>query len=293
MYYEKLIEECDNEFRENTSEYKCDECDNDCKGSCKDCLEDMHYGTKRKYNCNNLVNCYVCKYIFKYSSEIEILIRECDWINQLSDYNIISIGCGPCTDLFGFINYIEKTEEIKPVKYWGIDHSYNWIIVHEKLKKIVTGNNIRFRFLYHDVFKFIDKLNLDNYKWRPNILIFQYVISDFVKVKTIQDVNTFIDQVINYILKYMPSGSLVIFNDINHNTKARDYFEYFSSKISHHRKINIERYHFHNNNKPNNYWHYGTQHSNNDTTIEIPEEVILQYSPWQFCSSAQLVLKMR
>jgi hypothetical protein len=104
-------------------------------------------------------------------------------------------------------------------------------------------------------------------------------------------VQDFIDNTIKYIIAHLPLNSFIIFNDINHNTQARDYFDYMETELNRTFDMGIYKYHFLNSKRDYTY-PYGSQYSSNDITIEIPSQH-RKYNPWINCSSAQLILHLR
>lgn len=294
MYIEEIINYGD----DNYSRIKagaCSDCMNSCGGDCEECLRCMFFeNDERRYDCNNITNYYLCKYLYRYSSEIEYLVNQVSPLNQLRKFKLMSIGCGPCSDLFGFLNYIENNDIEKPLSFLGIDLNDIWKPIHCETESLLEDNdNINVSFIYRDIFKIIRRLKIDKNTWKPNILSFQYVISDMILHEGKKYVNSFIDDVIDNIVFYMPENSFIILNDINHNKKARDCFDYFEQRMKQcYTKTKSYKYHFLNNNGNKYTFPYGCQHDDNNITMEVPEEIEF-YSPWMFCASAQLVLHKR
>lgn len=285
MLIDDLLEFCDASNQEQT--VKCDTCGNpDSCRSCEQCLDDIHFRrVTRDYDCTNMAFCYVCKYAFKYSSEIEYLVRDIPELRNLPKFYIMSLGCGPSTDLFGFRNYIERNGLQKEMVYVGVDYNPIWKPVHQYLS---STQAVQVRYIYQDIFGVIRKLLISESTWRPNILVLQYVISDLVAKD--RDMNLFSSQVTSEIVQRMPVGSFVVINDINLNTQARDYFEEFQRSLQRASiRMHVSRYHFENRNR--NYWRYGDQHPENDVLISIPPKFYAKYHPWEFCSSGQMVIR--
>ena len=189
----------------------CDVCPNECQGECEECLDVIHFDKiKREYNCSNITYFYVCKYAYKYSSEIDYLFSPLKAIHNFPSYDIMSIGCGPCTELLGILSYMLRERESKDVTYVGFDINRIWEEIHDYLRKMRDDSSVdlNFKFIYGDAFKIIQKLDLKNLKWRPNILILQYVISDMVKRGG--NVGSFLKNIVSQVIRYMP---IVIYSD--------------------------------------------------------------------------------
>lgn len=290
MLIDKLVDFCNKSYQLCG---KCSKCLNTCQGSCEKCLDAIHFSKiDRPYNCCNIANFYVCKYIYKYSSEIYYLIKELKSLRKYEEYNIVSIGCGPCTELAGILNYLIKTGRERPVNYVGFDMNKIWQPIHKEILAIVADYPFRVtvRFFYADAYKMINRL-LDQTQvtWRPNLLILQYVLSDLVKSKI--NVNDFLSKLNENIVPRMPINSYILLNDINHNIKARDYFDKLEKMISKNHRTWVFQGHFHNNNKQA--YEYGQKHKSNLIMSRVPTNIRSKYNPWEFCSSAQMVVKKR
>lgn len=287
MGVENLINYCNELYSNADTECRCEDCNNDCKGSCEKCLDSIHFGDNRRYNCMNSMNYYVCKYSYKYLSEIANIFYRNDFIDSKEQVNIISIGCGPCTDLMGIEQYIDNNSLDIKIKYRGIDLNDNWKYIHRFIKRDLNEYDIKF--LYDDVF---NVFNTSKKIGKYDILFLQYLISDMVKYNDENTMNLFIDNLVNKIIFNMPIGSLVIINDINHNS-ARKYYEIILNKMWQEGiRYNCDRLHFNNSARANHY-NYGCEYDDNDLVCNVPEEIQMNYNPWMFCSSAQLIIKRR
>jgi len=208
----------------------------------------------------------------------------------LDEYNILAVGAGPCNELIGVLNYMERSAVSKKVTYLGVEKNNIWQAVQGNLKSIVRGLafQVNIKIIDDDIFNVIARIRLNRMAWKPNLLILNYVISDMVKNGANMDF--FIEEIVQKIIPNMPIGSSVILNDINHNTKARDYFDKFAAAVNEKYLIEINKGHFVNNNRW--YYSYGTRRSTNSITQTIPANIVLRYSPWAFCSSAHMIVNI-
>jgi hypothetical protein len=268
---------------------KCVPCENDCRDGCEKCLDAIHLNKIiRRYNCGNITKFYVCKYIYKYSSEIDHLFQINDYFRELPSYNILSIGCGPTTDLYGILNYLQRNRLLRQVNYIGCDLNRIWEPIHVETQNIMGRRNldVNLQFIYGDIFDNFELINFD-----VNILILQYVISDMhVHGCSVAD---FINRLIGWIENNMVGSGYILFNDVNHNVKARDYYDILIQGLrGRNIYVTCDKYYF--NNRIRDYvYQYGVMHQDDNLTSIIPREIITRYNPWQFCSSAQLVIKKR
>lgn len=95
---------------ENSSHGACgDTCTNElfCNGAqsdCYACIKRVHNYKNRTihYNCENMLYCYVLKQGYRFIMEMFLLFKARQ--REIALYNdlwVTSIGCGPCTELFG------------------------------------------------------------------------------------------------------------------------------------------------------------------------------------------------
>ncbi|MBN7576228.1 hypothetical protein C1H57_17355 [Clostridium sp. 2-1] len=282
----ELVDYCDMSYKNSETTCRCENCNNNCHGSCEKCLDKIHFGDTRRYNCFNITNYYFCKYIYKYSSEIEHVFMKFNILNSIEKLNVLSIGCGPCTDLMGIINTISKVNPNIKLDYTGVDLNDIWNHIHEHIQQN-NNDNIQTRFIYDDVFNI---LNGEDEGIEFNVLVLQYVVSDMVKYD-LDGTSTFdfIDKLVDCIIKHMEKGSIIIMNDINYMT-TRKYFDYMLTKLNSHYEYAC--CHF-NNNYRDNHFDYGEEYNSNELTTIIPTNILEDYNPWQFCSSAQMIVRKK
>lgn len=284
----KLIEYCAEKYERNE---RCMDCPNgDCQGSCDECLRKIHFNEiKRRYNCTNIVNCYVCKHLPRYLSEIYHLFESNPWLNQLGSFRILSIGCGPCSDLFGIARWMRDNEkENVSITYLGCDLNEIWADIHSKIKKLAikSEQEIKCKIIGTDAFSLFRAFEE---KWPGeipfNILTLQYVMSDMVSNE--EEIIKFFKRLRRYIIGKMPSGSVVIINDINYEGTRKYYWELLSI-LREKGAYKCKTYHF-----PclgQKYYPFGTEHLN-VRLVQSPPEIANDFNVWKECRSSQMVIK--
>lgn len=265
---------------------ECASCNSNCNGDCNRLLHSIHYGSKERYSCNRAMNYYMSKFAYRYASEADkILGQYKEVIDGFKEMHIMSIGCGPATELLGSINYAMK--EKKRLYYNGIDINDKWVGIHDYFKSLpYSGMDVRF--YYRDIFKFIEKINPDKGNLNSNIVFFQYVISDMAKYYSDHEMKTFFDRFKVIIIDCLPVDSLLIFNDVNNERKARRYFEMAASLLED-SKYEVKRFHF--NPAYKEYSEYGFEIENHNINYKIPKTIEEHYNSWATCKSAALVIR--
>lgn len=285
MGVENLIDYCNKLYNNADTSCRCKDCINECKGSCEKCLESIHFGDNRRYNCMNIMNYYVCKYSYKYLSEIGKIFSLSNIIDNNDVVSIISIGCGPCTDLLGVKQYINNEGLTIKLKYRGIDLNDNWRHIHEYLKNDFNQDDIKF--IYDDVFNVLNAINTIG---KYDILFLQYLISDMIKYNNDDEMKDFINKLVDKIISKMSVNSFIIINDINHMS-ARKYFEQFLSSMDENKvKYTAWRYHFNNDSRESHY-NYGYEYEDNKLICVVNDDIKESYNPWVYCSSAQIIIR--
>ena len=224
MPINKLIKFCTDSYNKGV---KCKTCVSNCTGDCNICLQAIHneQDSKRHYDCCNMIYCYTCSYINKYASEIyyalNALVSHSSTKN--TEYNILSIGCGDCADLFGIQHFLNVNQREINISYTGVDINEKWKPIHEYIPQLFP--DVNFNYKYQDAIDYVASLEDVPF----NIVILEYVLNEIIKY-TPDNIDDFINELSDKILDRLPSNSLVIFNDINHKM-VRDYYPKIKLKI--------------------------------------------------------------
>ncbi len=258
---------------------QCEECcNNGCitQGDCSKCLNDIFNAnsTRNKhYKCMNIVDCYVAKYMYRYSSEIvHLLCKEPfeEFVKSIENISVCSIGCGSCSDFIAFSQFMREKEIDMPFLYTGFDLQDNWSHIHGFIQHAAPGY---VDFNYANVFEYYR--DEENY---PNVFILNYVLSDIVKYKN-ESINEFIDDLCD-LFKRSPNRSCIVINDINHYM-VRKYYDTINNQV----KSYSIAYGFH---FPNT-WKFANRHKSNKLTSKIPQ-YLLPFDPPRVCGSSQFII---
>lgn len=296
MLLETIVDHCHSAYKV----LKCEKCNHPdkCPGqnSCKDCLEQVHFPTrhtdgKKDCDCDRMINFYVCRYSFKYASEMLYLMRESEALKKIKAYYVLSIGCGACQDLMALEKYCTECDEDKTISYYGVDINKRWESIHEIIKNYHSKIIKETTFDYFDAVKEFDDRRIRD----ANVLVLQYVISHFYNTNQISKIKDFFSCIVNNIIAHKQRNNpfIILINDVNSNNRGRDYFKVLSDKVKaaglHSPDPPFSFYFDH------NILHegqkYGKKHLNNNILYEIPQELQL-YEPWKTCSSAQMLIEV-
>jgi hypothetical protein len=257
-----------------------------CPKNCAGCLEYIHYPKRapapRSYDCLRMADYYVCKYSYKYTSEMIYALESLKDIKQMP-LKVLSVGCGPCTDLFA-LDYLQIQGLIDTIEFRGVDLNPIWQNIISEIQNKIS-RKITVQFFNKDIFSFIDDLLMDG--WFPNLVIFQYVFSSMQK----DAANT--STIKNFITKFvaladkLPTNAHIVMNDINLSTEysgGREHFDLLSNSLDGYLQ---HSFHFVSRER---YYRYGKEYPENSLRFQIPS-FLTDYYPFEFCSSAQKILK--
>ncbi len=285
-----LLRACNNRYNRS----RCTGCSYtaNCPHDCGKCLSYVHYPDRapapRKYDCKRMMDYYVCKYACKYASEMYYAFSSCRDIQRNRKLNILSFGCGPCTDLLA-VEQLQQDGQYhcNQVEYLGIEIDTDiWNNVHTDIVT-VAPSNYNIQFVEADACQYID--HLQRVEWRPDVIVLQYVFSDMYKHCNHAQVNHFVSDLAAYI-ESCPRNTYVICNDINLSVGyggGREYFDKLLHKLT--CQTQYCSCHFNNSNRPNHY-EYGDEYPDNSLIFGIPQ-YLAQYEPYETCASAQMIIK--
>lgn len=286
MLIDDVIEFCDLEYQ-NEECIQCNSkivCDMNCNG-CKQCLDDIHYHYNRYrdfYDCEKLLDYYVCRYSYKYCSEIIYALNELD-LSKYPYFHILSLGCGAAPDLMAF-DYMRYRHKIL---YWGVDKNTYLEKIHNFIENEYGKDSVRF-YRNIDVLTYFETHTLEN----CNILVIQYLISFFYNDIGVNGLKKWFEQLANNIVKYKTQNTpmLIVINDVDSINTGRDAFPLFVYEIE---KVGLNislelRKRF----KNHDYYENSEQYETKRNVFDIPETFISNYCVAISCESAQLILEV-
>ena len=301
----QFLSTCDKRYQNTQSCDSCDDCSykDFCPHDCEKCLDFIHTPShapdgapNRKYDCDRMADFYVCKYTCRYTSEMIYALRRLKDLSNKQSIKVLSLGCGPCTDLLA-LEYLQAKREYSfaNLEYRGIDYSEDvWKEIHTNIKSL-SPDGIVAKFYYQDICDFIDKIGKG--AWVPDLVTFQYFLSDLHKHSATTAVNNFIKSFAQFANDHMASNSYIVMNDINLGAGyggGRDYFDTLYSLLT---SCTCRRGRFCNDNSRSPFYPRGyTYGDDDDGEFPCNKNMFLlsqwtAYSPFDTCASAQMLIK--
>lgn len=301
MLIDRIMYFCDNEYQRMHMNFRCTDCEREdgCSGGCKSCLEEIHYPSrhpngKRNYDCPHLINFYVCDYTYKYTTEMYRLMQKSTVLRRLPHYSLFSIGCGGCPDLMAFELYIQDNNFSKTVEYRGIDKNPLWEPVHGQIYQYCQYDTDTITYINlstEDVFDFLEHFSVSD----VNVVVLQYIISALYVSHGQVAVSRLFDLVIDSIVKernlYEPF--VILINDVNSINLGRDTFLTLKDKLQNAGFHGECKSYYFDRNIRHESQRYGEKHERSDAITDTIAQKYRFYEPWQFCTSAQLLIEIR
>jgi len=294
MLLDYLVEYCDSEYKKVV----CEDCNHpsECSGNCSNCLDEIHWPDnnpfgKEKYDCIKMLNYYVCKYSYKYCSEIQYALNILNGFKDLDYYKIMSIGCGAVPDLMAIEQYIKRNGLNTPVEYKGYDINKLWKSIHGEIKRYCDKKQLIFDIRYVDAIEYFKKYYVEN----VNVLVLQYVISYFYNTDQICEIESFFDDLIRSIILRKDKGKqqYIIINDVNSCYRGRDYFLELLRKLKENDLHGLVYQMYFDYKIRNKSQRFGDAYGSVMCLHRIPNNIIKTYSSARYCSSAQLLIEVR
>ena len=187
-----------------------------CKaGDCSNCLYQIQHGNPAfHYSCFKITYHYTLRFFNRFASEISHLLSIYNYSN-LTDMNVVSLGCGPGSEVYGII----KTLLIKGAKtilhYEGHDLNSYWETVQNMSKQCLSQSPHVIEFYTTDLFA--DFHGFVN--GTIHLLIFNYLLSDAALFMADIQKQRFINDVVSFVINNNVKN--ILFNDINYYGDAK------------------------------------------------------------------------
>lgn len=182
-----------------------------CKaGECSSCLFQIQHGNpKFHYSCKKITYHYTLRFFNRFASEITHLLCFFDY-KKLTDLNVVSLGCGPGSEIYGIIKTLSLKGRNTTLHYEGHDLNNYWETVQALSKQCLSQ-------LSHKIQFYTTNLFADFHGFESNIihiLMFNYLLSDAAQFMTDIQKHSFIEDIANFIIENNVLN--VLFNDINY-----------------------------------------------------------------------------
>lgn len=183
-------------------------CESKSCSDCDGCLQDIHYwlNTDLSYTCEYQTYFYVMKFFYRYASEIAYPIAlHMQNIFSNDCLKVVSIGCGPSSELYGIKACKMKFNPEIKILYHGFDHNPIWMDLQRENISGCPDDSIE----YHDNENAFDFIKADG---NVNILILNYMLSDLARHNQQGNIDDFMSQLESIIKE--KTVDYILINDI-------------------------------------------------------------------------------
>lgn len=292
----KVIKYCHQQYIQipctKCDHYSC--CPGTSEGNCKQCLNEVHYPNlyphgRKDYECDKMLNFYVCDYTAKYASEMLYLMRKSEALRQIDNYHVLSIGCGACPDLMALERYCHEISYDKKISYLGIDVNKRWKRIHDQIDAYRTST------IRQTKFKYWDAVTKDFSVSDANVVVLQYVISHFYNTGQIGKIQVFFEKLVDTIISRKQVGvpMVILINDVNSVNRGRDFFADLVEKLKDAELHGSYRQFYFDYKIKHDAQRYGEKHESREVLFRLPNSFDNIYYPWKDCSSAQLLIEVQ
>lgn len=185
-------------------------------GDCSRCLNQIQYGQPNfTYSCTKITYQYVLRFFNRFASEICYAMCRYKY-NNPKRINVVSLGCGPGSEVYGIIKAFKIQGVDTRLYYEGHDLLNVWEPVQNLCKDSLSSTQHVVDF--HTTNLFADFHGFDD--GVTNLLILNYLLSHAAKFYPLQGKHQFVDEIVDFILLYNVRN--ILFNDIN-------YYGYYTS----------------------------------------------------------------
>ena len=204
----------------------CQPCVNNCPhnhycmshgcgmATCDSCMTMIQRGNAPAftYTCKKITYHYVLRFLNRFASEIASAMHGINFGNA-TKMNVISLGCGPGSEVYGIIKALRNRNLRIALDYQGYDLNYVWNDVIYLSKTALANTGHRIEFYQQDMFSSFVGFPRE----KVNLLILNYLLSDVEKFSSRVDksqVKTFIGNLAWFIL--INNVRNILFNDNNY-----------------------------------------------------------------------------
>lgn len=177
---------------------------------CSECLYHIQHGNPTfHYSCKKITYHYTLRFFNRFASEITYILR-CLNYDNITDLNVVSLGCGPGTEIYGIIKTFLLKECNTILHYEGHDINSIWESVQTMSKECLKDYDHEINFYKTDLFADFHGFKNDVI----DLLIFNYLLSDAVLFMTNSQKLNFIFDIVNFIIENKVKN--ILFNDISY-----------------------------------------------------------------------------
>ena len=210
-----FLSECKNKYD------NCPSCINSCPHNlfckvnmcpisiCDQCMHHIQWALHPSfsYSCKRITYHYVLRFLNRFASEIAYAMANYKF-GSIKKYNVVSLGCGPGSEVYGIIGILKAKKLPICLDYQGYDLNDVWEDVQKISGRCLAQMNHQVLFLRQDMFNSFKGFNGES----VDLLILNYLLSDVEKfANNIAQKKSFIVNLAEFVI--MNGVNNILFND--------------------------------------------------------------------------------
>lgn len=198
-------------------------CENNCRighyctqcgsadGDCSRCLNHIQWGQPNfTYSCHKITYQYTLRFFNRFASEICYAMRSYRYTADIQRLNVVSLGCGPGSEVFGIIKAFRTLNMNVSLHYEGHDLLDVWEPVQHQVQATFANTSHVINFHTSNLFADFHRFDDGNI----HLLVLNYLLSHAAKFYSVQQKHQFVDDIVEFVVQYGVKN--ILFNDINY-----------------------------------------------------------------------------
>ena len=159
------------------------------------------------YGCPKITYHYALRFFNRFASEIAYAMSKYRFGN-INKYNVVSLGCGPGSETYGFIRVLKSRNLPIILDYQGYDRNEIWKNVQDISKDKLSQSGHHIEFYSNDMFNDFVGFNGEG----VDLLVMNYLLSDVQKFSNnVGQMEQFLSSVAFFVI--MNNVRNILFND--------------------------------------------------------------------------------
>lgn len=187
-------------------------------GKCDGCLNHIQWNTSPlfHYSCEKITYHYVLRFFNRFASEIAYVVLSLrdDYLQAKTSLNVVSLGCGPGSEVYGFIEALRNKAPHIVLNYQGFDLNSTWDKVQQMSRSVLARTPHRIDFYNLNMFGAYIGFQGGN----CDMLVLNYLLSDAQKYYTDANKIKFLEDIAKFV--FQNNVKSILFNDNSYYGKA-------------------------------------------------------------------------
>ena len=159
------------------------------------------------YGCPKITYHYALRFFNRFSSEIAYAMAKYRF-GEIKKYNVVSLGCGPGSEVYGFVRVLKVRKLPIVLDYQGYDQNKIWKNVQDISKDKLSQSGHHIEFYCNDMFNDFVGFNGEG----VDLLVMNYLLSDVQKFSNnVGQMEQFLSSVAFFVI--MNNVRNILFND--------------------------------------------------------------------------------